>query len=98
MRNLISAGELAARLGEPGLKPVDVRFELGDTAAGRRAYQEGHIPGALFLDLDRDLSSPVAANGHGGRHPLPDPEALAARLGALGIGDDDEVVAYDDGP
>lgn len=95
MTNLISPSELSARLGEGDLRLVDVRFELADPAAGRRAYLAGHLPGAVFLDLDEDLSSPRSANGHGGRHPLPDPQALAGRLGELGIGNGDEVVVYD---
>jgi thiosulfate/3-mercaptopyruvate sulfurtransferase len=72
---------------------VDTRSYL-DGRSGRDAYDGGHIPGAVFLDLGADLSSPPSADG--GRHPLPDPEAFASSLGAVGIGDDDPVVAYDD--
>lgn len=97
MSNLVSAAELLARLNEPDLRLVDVRFDLADPAAGRRAYLEGHLPGAVHLDLEQDLSSPVAPGGRGGRHPLPDPQALATRLGRLGIGDGHEVVVYDAG-
>jgi thiosulfate/3-mercaptopyruvate sulfurtransferase len=72
---------------------VDVRWYL-DGRSGREAFQAGHIPGAVFCDLD------VALAGHreptAGRHPLPSPEAFAAALGVLGIAADDEVVAYDD--
>jgi 3-mercaptopyruvate sulfurtransferase SseA len=63
-------------------------------AAGHEAYVKGHIPGARHADLNRDLSSPVTA--HSGRHPLPAPDVFAARLGELGVGDDTQVVAYDD--
>ncbi|SFB49868.1 thiosulfate/3-mercaptopyruvate sulfurtransferase [Cohnella sp. OV330] len=91
---VIAAEELAARLGEPGLVVTDCRFVLGQSDAGRTAYDEAHIPGAVYLDLERDLSAPVGA--HGGRHPLPALDALAAALGRAGIGAGTEVVAYDD--
>lgn len=65
-----------------------------DPAAGRKFYLEGHIPGALHLDLERDLSG--AKTGRNGRHPLPDRVALADRFGSLGIGANTEVVTYDD--
>ncbi len=96
MNNLIEPDALLARLGDPTLRIVDARFVLTDPPAGRKAYLEDHIPGAIYLHLDDDLSSPVRADGIGGRHPLPDPQEFAARLGALGIGDEHEVVAYDD--
>jgi len=72
---------------------ADVRWSLG---AGPRLddYLDGHIPGAVFVDLDRDLAGPPTAAG--GRHPLPDPERFARRLETLGIGDGTAVVAYDD--
>jgi thiosulfate/3-mercaptopyruvate sulfurtransferase len=94
MSNLISVAALEARLSDPELRVVDVRASLTDPQAGRRWYEEGHLPGALFLSLDDDLAGPVAE--HGGRHPLPDLEAFAATLQALGVGDAHEVVAYDD--
>ena len=74
---------------------VDSRWVLGKPGAGAAAYAEGHLPGAIHLDLDIDLADP-AGFGAPGRHPLPSPAALAARLGAAGIGDHDLVVAYDD--
>lgn len=89
---LVPADALAARLADPSLRIVDVRWYLGRPGAGRDAYDAGHIPGALHLDLDRDLS---AAEGPG-RHPLPSPAAFAELMGGLGIGDQHEVVAYDD--
>ncbi len=70
---------------------VDCRWELGDPDAGRRAYLEAHIPGASFLDVDTDLSSPP---GRGGRHPLPDADSFARAAGAAGIADGVLVVAY----
>jgi thiosulfate/3-mercaptopyruvate sulfurtransferase len=72
---------------------ADVRAYL-DGRNGRHAYARGHLPGAIFVDLDRDLAAaPSAAEG---RHPLPGPEEFASRMAALGVGDDDVVIAYDD--
>ncbi len=91
---LIDAATLRARLGQPGFIVIDCRFNLQEPAAGRAAYERGHIPGARYADLDRDLArSPAPGDG---RHPLPDPTAFAAKLGAWGIGPDDTVVAYDE--
>ncbi len=92
---LISPEELADRLADPRLRIVDVRWYLGRPGDGRAAYDAGHIPGALFLDIDGDLAIPPGP-GRPGRHPLPDPAAFARRLEAAGIGDKHLVVAYDD--
>jgi thiosulfate/3-mercaptopyruvate sulfurtransferase len=70
---------------------VDCRWSLDDPDAGRRAYREGHVPGAAFLDVERDLSGPA---GTGGRHPLPDAASFAAALGRAGVANGDFVVAY----
>jgi thiosulfate/3-mercaptopyruvate sulfurtransferase len=70
---------------------VDCRFALDDPEAGRRAYLAGHVPGAAFLDVDRDLSGPP---GPQGRHPLPAPERFAEAASRAGIGVDTFVVAY----
>ena len=70
---------------------VDCRWELGKPERGRELYLGGHIPGASFLDVDTDLSSPP---GPRGRHPLPDPEQFASAAARAGIGDDVFVVAY----
>ncbi len=91
--SLISVDELAARQGDPGLRIVDVRWYLGEPGRGRAAYDAGHLPGAIHLDLDDDLADLAAGPG---RHPLPDPGAFIGRLGAAGIGTGDTVVAYDD--
>ena len=88
---LITAGELAGA-GERIV--LDCRFSLGDPAEGRALYLRGHVPGAHYLDLNRDLSAAPA--GRGGRHPLPDPGQFAATLARYGVGPDSEVVAYDD--
>ena len=71
---------------------ADVRFYL-DGRSGREAYGKGHLPGAIFVDMHH-LAAP--ATPRDGRHPLPDPADFAASMGALGIGDDDIVIAYDD--
>lgn len=86
-----------ARWLEAGAQPVivDVRWYLGQPGAGRAAYLEGHLPGAIFLDLDHDLSDPDGL-GAPGRHPLPSPGAFRARMAAAGIRDGSAVVAYDD--
>jgi thiosulfate/3-mercaptopyruvate sulfurtransferase len=73
---------------------ADVRWYL-DGRSGRAAYEAGHIPGAVFVDLDTVLSEPHSDDSRG-RHPLPTPERFASGLGELGIGDGDTVVAYDD--
>ncbi len=94
---LISTEELAARAGEPGLVICDVRHDLARADTwGDAQYHAGHIPGAVFVHVDRDLSG--AQTGANGRHPLPSPEAAAATFGRLGIGPDRQVVVYDQGP
>ncbi|MUG44571.1 sulfurtransferase [Paenibacillus woosongensis] len=91
---LVSKKWLLARMYEPNMVIVDCRFQLGAPEAGKTAYAESHIPGAIYLDLENDLSAPFGE--HGGRHPLPEPEAFAKRLGRAGISNDSVVVAYDD--
>jgi thiosulfate/3-mercaptopyruvate sulfurtransferase len=93
---LIEAQDLRELLGEagPGLAVLDCRFDLLNLSAGRSAYLAGHIPGARYADLNKDLSAP--ANPDSGRHPLPTPQQFAATLERLGIGNDTQVVAYDD--
>lgn len=95
MRPLIDVRDLSSRLGAADLRLIDARFSLADPAAGRLAYQDSHLPGAVYLHLDEDLSGPLGR--HGGRHPLPSPEAAAATFGAAGIDGASHVVAYDDG-
>ena len=79
----------------PALQVVDARFSLADPQSGAQLYARGHLPGALYADLNRDLSD-LRRTGHG-RHPLPDSDAFAARLGEWGIGPDTAVVVYDAG-
>lgn len=94
MNNIVSMKWLLARLYEPDLVIVDCRFALGKPESGRAAYEESHIPRAVYLDLEKDLSSPITR--HGGRHPLPDMDQLAKRLGQSGIQKSSRVVIYDD--
>jgi thiosulfate/3-mercaptopyruvate sulfurtransferase len=92
---LISVPDLAARIDDERLRICDVRWYLNKPGAGRAAYDAGHVPGAIFVDLDADLSDP---DGYGapGRHPLPSVEAFRSRMEDLGISSDSLVVAYDD--
>ncbi|MCB9287070.1 MAG: sulfurtransferase [Lewinellaceae bacterium] len=92
---LISTEGLAQHLESRDWAVIDCRFSLADTEAGRRAYRNGHIPGARYVHLDEGLSGPVVP-GKTGRHPLPNPDVAAMRFERLGIGNDVQVVAYDD--
>ncbi|MDD4887358.1 MAG: sulfurtransferase [Thiomonas sp.] len=87
---LISAAEL---LQLSGALIADCSHDLADPQAGQRDYAAAHIPGALFLHLDRDLSAPMT--GRNGRHPLPDAQAFADRLAQLGLKQNQQVIAYD---
>lgn len=91
-KTLIDAATLQTLIGRVAI--LDCRFELGAPRAGHEAYLRGHVPTARYIDLERDLSSPVTASS--GRHPLPRPERLAARLGELGVGADTQVIVYDE--
>ena len=91
---LVSAGQLAAELaGTDAPTVLDCRWRLAG-GADRAGYDDGHLPGAVFVDLDRDLSGPP---GRGGRHPLPDPDAFQAAMRRAGVGAGRPVVAYDQG-
>jgi thiosulfate/3-mercaptopyruvate sulfurtransferase len=94
MTPLITANQLEEIInsGENVLL-CDCRFDLADPLAGRKAYLEGHIPGALYIDLDQDLSG--KKTGQNGRHPLPTPEAWAQTKSRFGIDSKTLVVAYD---
>ncbi len=91
---LVDATTLQSRLNSEDLVVVDCRFDLSDPQAGRRAYLEGHIPGAVYADLDHDLSGPPLTDR--GRHPLPSPARMRQVFGQLGIDGSKQVVAYDD--
>jgi thiosulfate/3-mercaptopyruvate sulfurtransferase len=93
---LVSVERLAGWLQEPDPPVVvDLRWYLGRPGDGHRAYLDGHLPGAIFLDLDEDLAD-LAGYGAPGRHPLPTPAAFEARMAAAGIADGSRVVGYDD--
>lgn len=96
-QTLISAADLAAHIDDPAWVVVDCRHDLMNLAAGRAAYASGHLPGAVFADIETVLSG--AKNGADGvflgRHPLPDREVLAEALRDFGIDDTTQVVAYD---
>ena len=91
---LIDPETLHAHLNDPDWVVVDCRFSLTDPEAGRRAYRQGHIPGARYAHLDEDLAGPRTLGN--GRHPLPDPIRLTGTLGVWGIHNATQVVAYDD--
>lgn len=90
---LISAESLRSRLASADWRVLDCRSDLADPDAGRRAYLDGHIPGAIFIDLEKDLSDPVGSDS--GRHPLPQATRVERRLGELGIDATTQVVVYD---
>jgi thiosulfate/3-mercaptopyruvate sulfurtransferase len=96
-RPLVSAVPLAAELAGPAAPTLlDCRWTLAG-GADRAGYEQGHLPGAVFVDLDRDLSAPPGRGGPGGRHPLPDPAAFSAAMRRAGVRGDRPVVAYDQG-
>ncbi len=95
---LISTDELAQGLSQEMDKPnwiiFDCRSHLIDHSAGLKAYQDGHIPNAIFCSLETDLSSPITETT--GRHPLPDFNEFIKKLGNWGVNDQTQVIAYDD--
>lgn len=90
---LIECESLVELLGSHRVVLFDCRFQLQDPNAGRAAYEASHIPGAVYLDLNQDMSSKPSE--HGGRHPLPDTDRLAATFSAAGVSHDVTVVVYD---
>lgn len=90
---LIDLDSLQAHINEPDWVIVDCRYDLADKGAGRNAYMESHISGAIYADLHDDLSGPPVTNK--GRHPLPAPDAMQHLFGRLGIGNDCQVITYD---
>lgn len=92
-RQLIDVAELIGRDASADCRIVDCRFDLMQPDKGRAEYLAGHIPDAVFADLDRDLAGPVTEAS--GRHPLPEAQAFQATLQGLGIGPETQVVAYD---
>ena len=91
---LITAQALHQNINNPNWIIIDCRFSLADSAAGHYAYRHGHIPNARYADLNKDLSSEI--HSYTGRHPLPNYNVLAQKLGSWGISSDSQVVVYDD--
>lgn len=94
---LVAAASLRAALGHDAIVLLDASFDLADPAAGERAWAQGHLPGAHYVHLERDLSGAKLALGPGftGRHPLPSRAAFATTVGRFGIGPRTHVVAMD---
>lgn len=90
---LISAADLAKRLDSPDVRVFDVRHDLTNHAAGRQAYEAGHIPGTRYLDHETELAAP--RTGANGRHPLPSRADFGALMAAHGVTPQTLVVAYD---
>jgi thiosulfate/3-mercaptopyruvate sulfurtransferase len=93
-KTIISTRDLQANLGNPQLAVMDCRYYLSEPERGHQEYLEAHIPGAVYLHMDRDLSGEIIP-GKTGRHPLPDSQIFAARLSSWGIDETIQVVAYD---
>jgi thiosulfate/3-mercaptopyruvate sulfurtransferase len=94
-RTVVSPEALHERLGDPHVVIIDCRHSLADFALGRRLYDEAHIPGAFFADVENDLAG--TKTGANGRHPLPNPESFARLLRGVGVDDATQLVAYDAG-
>jgi thiosulfate/3-mercaptopyruvate sulfurtransferase len=92
---IVDAPTLAAHVDDPAWVVFDCRHALADFTLGRRLYEQSHIPGAYFADVERDLSGDKT--GRNGRHPFPDPQTFAAFLSERGAGDRTQIVAYDAG-
>jgi thiosulfate/3-mercaptopyruvate sulfurtransferase len=89
----VTTGQLAGHANDPLWIVIDSSYNLSDPEWGEKNYLEGHIPGAVYANLDRDLAAPVTPQT--GRHPLPDPQQMAERLSEWGIGPGRQVVIYD---
>jgi thiosulfate/3-mercaptopyruvate sulfurtransferase len=97
MTGLVSTAWLADRLGDPSVRIVDVRWYLDPTRQGSDAYAAGHIPAAVFLDVDADLAAPTGGRGRPlGRHPWPSSEQVERVMSHVGVGPGTTVIAYDD--
>lgn len=94
MKHIIDTDWLLPRLNDSDIRIIDCRFQLGNPSFGLNEYMKEHIQGAIFYDLEKDLSGPVME--HGGRHPLPSIDEFVEKLEATGINESVTVVAYDD--
>jgi thiosulfate/3-mercaptopyruvate sulfurtransferase len=95
LKNIVNKDWLFSNLNNENIRIADCRFSLAQPNKGMAEYLEGHLPGAVFFDLERDLSGKVDV--HGGRHPLPILEKFISKLEDAGIGENTTVVAYDNG-
>ena len=93
-QTILSAAELNNNLDNPDWAIMDCRFDFDEPELGYQKYLAGHIPGSLYIDLERDLSSEIIP-GKTGRHPLPDRKILVSRFGSWGIDSSTKVVVYD---
>ncbi len=94
LSTIISAQELRINVDDPDLVVMDCRYYLEETTRGYQEYLDGHIPGAIYVNLDQDLSGKIIP-GQTGRHPLPSSQAFADRLSSWGVDASSMVVAYD---
>jgi thiosulfate/3-mercaptopyruvate sulfurtransferase len=90
---LVGTAQLAEHLDDPNWVVFDCRHDLANPDAGAREYAAAHLPGAIFLHVDRDLAAPLT--GKNGRHPLPDPQLFMHTLGKAGVNATKQVIAYD---
>lgn len=95
MKYIKSKEWLEQHLDDRKVRIIDCRFSLSEPKMGQTGYLESHLPGAVFFDLEKEMSSPVTI--HGGRHPLPELDEFVDKLQAEGIKNDDVIVAYDEG-
>ncbi|MGE6260286.1 sulfurtransferase [Heyndrickxia sporothermodurans] len=95
MKFIIDTAWLKDNLYKSNVRIVDCRFSLAEPTAGKKAYKQEHIPGAVYFDLEKDLSS--IPSKHGGRHPLPNINSMKKKLEQSGINNEVKVIAYDDG-
>jgi thiosulfate/3-mercaptopyruvate sulfurtransferase len=95
MKNLVDANWLKENINDESFVVVDCRFDLINHSYGKESYEKGHIPGAFFVDMEKDLASKVEE--HGGRHPFPNLNEFKEKLESIGIGNNTKIVAYDDG-
>jgi len=93
-KTIIKADDLIKILDDEGLVLFDARCDIKDTSYGIGAYNDGHIPNAIFIDIDNDMASSKGPST--GRHPLPDPEKLAEKLSQWGVDNNKQIVVYDD--
>ncbi|WP_059172018.1 sulfurtransferase [Bacillus sp. FJAT-27445] len=95
MKYIVEKEWLLKHLNEEDVRVVDCRFSLANSERGGAEYEVAHIPGAVYFDLEKDLSGNVTA--HGGRHPLPQLDVLIGKLEQAGISENTTIVAYDNG-